>query len=325
MNFLEEIARTDFQNLLIKSKKTKIHLVINSGNKTTTVFLFQEGISLPFGVLRISTGMNNVEKEFSILKIITKEDEHFSKTIPHPYNLYSFGKQKIASFSFMRGDPMIPRVNKRSFVKDHFQRVRKWLVRLTNIPTPDFLIEESSSCDLSLRCDCVLENIKSSNHSLISTLEQIKSIEKLLKERSIPLVINHNDLHWSNIFLIEDQIGIVDWEATASRWPVIEWFFFIFTYVEKFFSCNKQVPEVRFKVMHEIFFNKNWLSETALFETFKLLKDLSLDEKLIYKFYLLGIFDYAYRRFWYDRSMVNRATSLFKKEGNFFYESIFAI
>jgi hypothetical protein len=42
MNFLEEIGRTDFQNLLIKGKKTKIHLVINSGNKTTTVFLFQE-------------------------------------------------------------------------------------------------------------------------------------------------------------------------------------------------------------------------------------------------------------------------------------------
>jgi len=322
MNSLQEIAKADFRKLLSKGEKTRIHLVINSGNRTSTVFLLQENASWPFGVLRISHRTEHIEKEFNILRTITQyENKYLLRTVPYPYNLHSFGRLRIASFSYLKGDYMIPSIKRRSCVKGHFQKTREWLAGLAGIPIPDFLLGENIYREFSLRCDYVLKNINHPSFELIDLLEQIKSVEKMLKQKNTPLMISHTDLHWNNIILIENQIGVLDWETVGAWWPLMGWLYFIFTYLERLFSSEDRSPELKCRMLAGVFFKKSWLSQFILSETLKLMEDLSLDKDLIYEFYLLGIFNYLYCKFWYDFSVFNNAAFLFEKKHNIFYLS----
>ena len=109
MNYLKEIAKNSFSSLL-SDYKAQIYFIINSGSKTSTVFLFKENEGHPFGKLRLSTGTNLVEKEYNVIKAIrtSVNNGDFLDTIPIIYNIQKFGRQHVASHSYIIGKSLIP-------------------------------------------------------------------------------------------------------------------------------------------------------------------------------------------------------------------------
>ncbi|HID63396.1 MAG TPA: aminoglycoside phosphotransferase family protein [Anaerolineae bacterium] len=199
------------------------------------VFVFARGARLPTFVAKI--GRNHpdaprLRQEYDNLLYLRDRLGDLASTLPRPLYLGEVAGHPVMVETFLTGKVMLPTGPlcwRRNYSRD-LQAMLVWLKAFQTRTTVGYLRWDEAVLDAKARRRIDKAGRKAGVSRI--TVDYLNNLANGLRDRQLPLVSAHGDLHHSNILLADGRVcGVTDWEfSSRASYPFFDWFQFLFEY-----------------------------------------------------------------------------------------------
>lgn len=264
--------RDDIQNKGLSIAGSATATIINGGrgkNRKVVCLVFSQDSMKPLLTIKISRTHLYNEKllhEYHALETLWDAFSHLKTYVPQPIGLYEVGDNQILIERAISGDSLarLLRLHKRTRKKHVTEDINKsfdWLINLQKT-MPNFYKELNISEELRVRLHQLSEvySIKLPSHFVDGLLEMAENCGVL----SIPFVASHGDFYPGNIFIYDDQVGVIDWEDfKPADWPFNDFFHYMIMF-SQIYPWTYWKSDKRLIGFERAFFSRNWYSKLLL-------------------------------------------------------------